>query len=64
MVVKYSSRVNEDMGRVIVWKLLDMTHEMLLGKTRKVKKIVGIGQKIHTNGLRDHSRKSRAHEAL
>jgi hypothetical protein len=36
VVGKYSSRVNEEMGRVAVWELPDMTHEILLGKERKV----------------------------
>jgi hypothetical protein len=52
------------MGRVPIWKLPDMTHKILLGKERKVRKIMGRGKKIHTNGSKDHSRGSRACEAL
>jgi hypothetical protein len=52
------------MGRVPIWKIPDLTHEILLGKERKVRKIVGRGKKIHTNGSRDHSRERRACEAL
>jgi hypothetical protein len=52
------------MGRVPIWKLPDLTHEILLEKARKVRKIVGRGQRIHTNGSKDHSRGSRACEAL
>jgi hypothetical protein len=33
-----SSRVNEEMGIVPIWKLPDLTHEILLWKERKEKK--------------------------
>jgi hypothetical protein len=41
-----------------------LTHKILLGRARKVKKIVGRGKKIDTKGSRDHSRGSIACEAL
>jgi hypothetical protein len=48
VVAKSTSRVNEEMGRVPIWKLLDLTHEIgkraheiLLRKARKGRKIVG-----------------------
>jgi hypothetical protein len=56
VVGKSSSRVNEEMGKVTVRKILDMTHEILLGKSRKVMKMMGRGNKIHMNGSKDHSR--------
>jgi hypothetical protein len=35
VIGKYYSRDTEDMGRVPIWKILDMNHEILLGKERK-----------------------------
>jgi hypothetical protein len=37
---KSSSRVNEKMGRVPIWKFLDLTHEIYCGRQEK-RKIVG-----------------------
>jgi hypothetical protein len=45
VVGKSSSRVNEEMGRVPIWKLPDMTHKILLGKERKGRKFMGKGKK-------------------
>jgi hypothetical protein len=36
------------MGRVPIWKLPDLTHEILLGKERKERKNVGRGKKRDT----------------
>jgi hypothetical protein len=48
VVGKYSLRVNEEMGRVPIWKLPDLTHEIgiwtheiLLRKEIKGRKFVG-----------------------
>jgi hypothetical protein len=38
-----SSRFNEEMGRVPIWKLPDMTNEIFLGKEIKGRKIMGRG---------------------
>jgi hypothetical protein len=52
------------MGKISVWKLPDLTHEIFLEKERKVRKIVGRGNKIHMNRSEDHSRGSIACKAL
>jgi len=50
LVVGNSSlRVNEDMGRVPIRKILDLTCEILLENERKVREIGGRGKNIHTS---------------
>jgi hypothetical protein len=49
VVGKSSSRENEEMGKVHVYKLLDLNHGISLEKERKFRKIVGRGKKIETS---------------
>jgi hypothetical protein len=44
------------MGKLIVWKLLDLNHEIFLEKERKFRKIVGRGKMIGTSKSEFHSR--------
>jgi hypothetical protein len=44
VVGKYSSSINDEIGRVPIWKNnYYMTHKILLEKERKERKIVGRG---------------------
>jgi hypothetical protein len=64
VVGKYSSRVNEDMDRVPICKLPNISHEILLEEERKVRKFLGRGQRIETSRSEDHSIGRRVCKAL
>jgi len=51
VVGKSSSRVNEEMGRVPIWKLPDLNHIILPRKERKERKIVGRREEARRMGL-------------